>query len=141
MNQTIRSPSLADIKFNNLYWQVLKTQVETYYLYEAYLDVRKLNYLGPTVRIIGMANEWKKEVLYCHFWFSSEVSVKSEPAIIESISKGKYVKSNLLWSIMISCKIPENFKDKIPVSVSLTGNSHEKYSNNLRLYMFYGSYG
>ena len=64
-----------DLKFNNIHWQVLETESETYYLYEAYLDVRKHNTLGPSVRILGMVKQWKNEELFCHFWVNSSLAL------------------------------------------------------------------
>ena len=54
-------PTIYDININNIYWQETDTTNGTFYLYGAYLDVRKNNRLGPTVRILGMINRW---VLY-----------------------------------------------------------------------------
>ena len=58
--------------FNNIIWQVLQTNLGTYYLHEAYLDHRTV---GPMVRIIGNINSWKNEELYCIFWSSSSKSM------------------------------------------------------------------
>ena len=56
-NQTCdHFPSIFDININNIYWQETDTSDGTNYLYGAYLDVRKNNRLGPTVRILGMIN-------------------------------------------------------------------------------------
>ena len=49
-------PTIYDININNIYWQETDTSNGTFYLYGAYLDVRKNNRLGPTVRILGMIN-------------------------------------------------------------------------------------
>ena len=43
-------PDLYDIHFSNKYWQEFESSNGTFYLYGAYLDVRALNRLGPTVR-------------------------------------------------------------------------------------------
>ena len=56
-NQTCdHFPNIYDINLNNIYWQETDTSNGTFYLYGAYLDVRKSNRLGPTVRILGMIN-------------------------------------------------------------------------------------
>jgi hypothetical protein len=49
-------PNIYDININNIYWQETDTSNGTFYLYGAYLDIRKSNRLGPTVRILGMIN-------------------------------------------------------------------------------------
>ena len=51
-------PTIYDININNIYWQETDTSNGTFYLYGAYLDVRKNNRLGPTVRILGMINRF-----------------------------------------------------------------------------------
>ena len=64
-------PALYDIHFNNQYWQETTTSNGTFYLYGAYLDVRKLNRLGPTVRILGMIDRLEPKVkTYCLLWFA-----------------------------------------------------------------------
>ena len=117
------------MKFNNLYWQVLETDKATYYLYEAYLDVRVAN--NPLVRIIGMAKQWDKDSFYCHFWFE-EYSVTSKATTFESISKVEYFKSDMLWTIMLSCEIPSEYENMVPDSVSLSSTSCGNLSNNMR---------
>ena len=52
-------PGLFDIHYNNRYWQEVET---TFYLYGAYLDVRKEKRLGPTVRILGMIDRLEPTV-------------------------------------------------------------------------------
>ena len=47
-------PGLFDIHFNNRHWQQVVTSDGTLHLYGAYLDVRKENRLGPSVRILAM---------------------------------------------------------------------------------------
>ena len=49
-------PGLMDINYNNKYWQEFTTSNHTFYLYAAYLDIRKLNKEGPTVRVLTMTN-------------------------------------------------------------------------------------
>ena len=115
-----------------MYWQVYETNIETYYLYEAYLDVRRHTTQRPVVRILGMAKQWKNEKLFCNFWFNHTKAVKSEPVTFEYISNRKYFKSDFPWPFMITCKIPRNYRKEIPISVTLTGKSCQRPSNNLR---------
>ena len=65
-----RYPDIYDLRFNK-YWQVFESSNGTYNLYAAYLDVRKLNPLGPTIRILAMINRlepWKLDT-FCQLWF------------------------------------------------------------------------
>ena len=67
----MKFPDVYDLHFNNKYWQVFESSDGSFYLYGAYLDVRKNNRLGPTVRILGMINRLEPKVkTYCQLWFS-----------------------------------------------------------------------
>ena len=64
-------PTIYDININNIYWQETDTSNGTFYLYGAYLDVRKNNRLGPTVRILGMINRWVLYYVLYLLWLSA----------------------------------------------------------------------
>ena len=65
------------------YWQETTTSNGTFYLYGAYLDVRRLNRLGPTVRILGMIDRLEPKVkTYCLLWFADT----KEP-VVSKVSK------------------------------------------------------
>lgn len=82
-----RFPSILDIEFNNNYWQTLHTSNGTFHLFGAYLDKRKNNRLGPTVRVLGMIDRIEPTVItHCQFWFDG----KKEPVITKSFEY-KYV--------------------------------------------------
>ena len=90
------------------YWQETTTSNGTFYLYGAYLDVRRLNRLGPTVRILGMIDRLEPKVkTYCLLWFADT----KEP-VVSKVSKyrrapiGKFVKfaaTNCDSSAMQNC--------------------------------------
>ena len=65
-----RFPHLYDLHISNLYWQETETSNGTFYLYGAYMDRRKQNRLGPTVRILGMINRIEPKVkTFCQIWY------------------------------------------------------------------------
>lgn len=135
-NKTCASfPSLEKIRFNNLYWQTLKTPAGEYHLLGAYWDVRPLNKNSPTVRLLSMATPWKiTEDLYCQFWFENEVILSQK------------IWSYLLWRegwggnseqnfkpYLINCKLPEKYIDKRPIAVSLVKKACDQASNILKI--------
>ena len=73
-NKCPQYPGIEDLKFNNLYWQVLRTREEIYYLKDAFLDVREKESKGSLVRIIGVVSDARKEELSCNLWFKSSMS-------------------------------------------------------------------
>ena len=90
-------PTIYDININNIYWQETDTSNGTFYLYGAYLDVRKNNRLGPTVRILGMINRLEPTVkTYCQFWFNGT----REP-IISKVLEYKYIWYRLVYILLI----------------------------------------
>ena len=83
-------PALTDIHYNNHYWQEMTTSNGTFYLYGAYLDLRELNRLGPTVRILGMIDRLEPIVeTSCLLWFSDT----QEPVV----SKVTFLTLCLFW--------------------------------------------
>ena len=96
----------------------METNKATYYLYEAYLDVRVAK--NPLVRNIGMAKQWDKDTFYCYFWFE-EYSVRSKATTFESISKVEYFKSDMLWTIKSSQVKKKSKKQALLVSVPANG--------------------
>ena len=76
-------PDIYDLRFNK-YWQVMESSNGSYHLYAAYLDIRELNLLGPTVRLLAMIDRmepWYLET-YCQLWFNETLEpliVKVEP--------------------------------------------------------------
>eukprot|EP00095_Tigriopus_kingsejongensis_P007169 snap_masked-scaffold211_size255937-processed-gene-1.13 protein:Tk07169 transcript:snap_masked-scaffold211_size255937-processed-gene-1.13-mRNA-1 annotation:"PREDICTED: uncharacterized protein LOC103506484" len=130
-------PTLYDLHINNLYWQETETSNGTFYLYGAYLDRRKKNRLGPTIRILGMINRLEPQVkTYCQIWFSGS----KEPAIAK-ILEYKYIwfnkwgnyKNGIFQPYMLACQIPSSHWKEVPVSVSVVENVCDKATNNLRV--------
>jgi len=130
-------PTIYDININNIYWQETDTSNGTFYLYGAYLDVRKNNRLGPTVRILGMINRLEPTVkTYCQFWFNGT----REP-IISKVLEYKYIwyrkwgnyKPGIFQPYMLACQLPKSHWEQVPLSVSVVENVCDTATNNLRV--------
>ena len=130
-------PTIYDIHVNNMYWQETDTSNGTFYLYGAYLDVRKNNRLGPTVRILGMINRLEPQVkTYCQFWFNNT----REP-VISKVLEYKYIwyrkwgnyKPGIFQPYMLACQLPKTHWDKVPLSVSVVENICDTATNNLKV--------
>ena len=69
-------PSLQDLKFNNLYWQVHDSGTVTFYLYGAYLDLRQYKTNGSFVRILGMVDGQRNhDESFCIFWYENTLGI------------------------------------------------------------------
>ena len=130
-------PGVFDIHYNNRYWQEGETTDGTFYLYAAYLDVRKENRLGATVRILGMIDRLEPTVeTHCQFWFP----LSNEPQL-SKVLEYKYIwnskwgnqKQGILQPYLLACRLPKDHTDLVPVSVSIVEKPCEKASNNLRV--------
>lgn len=130
-------PTLYDLHINNIYWQETETSNGTFYMYGAYLDRRKKNRLGPTIRILAMINRLQPQVkTYCQIWFSGS----NEP-VISKVLEYKYIwynkwgnyKNGIFQPYMMACQIPSSHWKEVPVSVSIVENVCDKATNNLRV--------
>ena len=64
---------LSDLRFSNVYWQLLETPQATFTLYSAFLDDRVLAKHGPTVRLLGMISRINAtQKTFCQLWFDYE---------------------------------------------------------------------
>ncbi|EFX71575.1 hypothetical protein DAPPUDRAFT_308785 [Daphnia pulex] len=135
-------PSVFDLRFNNNYWQTLRSSNGTFYLYGAYYDSRKI-IQQPVVRILGMIDRLEPTVKSnCLFWYD----IAKDPLVMPVVEY-KYVwnkkwgnyKQGLLQPYLMTCNLPnpadlvdKGFKlGQIPVSVSLTEKGCEPPTNNL----------
>jgi len=130
-------PSVYDLHFNNIYWQVTETTNGTFYLYGAYLDVRPKNRLGPTVRILGMINRLEPKVkTFCQLWFNST----KEP-VFSKVLEYKYIwykkwgnyKQGIFQPYLLACQLPKSHWGKVPASVSIVEKQCDQATNNLRV--------
>ena len=131
-------PSVLDIKFNNDYWQTVRTSNGTFYLYGAYYDDRANNKLGPTVRILGMIDRIEPTVKsYCLLWYD----VAKDP-VKTPVLEYKYVwfkkwgnyKQGLLQPYLLACRVPHDLPGRVPISVSVTEKGCEPATTNLRVH-------
>lgn len=130
-------PALYDLHFSNSYWQETETSNGTFYLYGAYLDRRKNNRLGPTVRILGMINRLQPSVkTFCQIWFSGQ----TEP-VLSRVLEYKYIwfhkwgnyKQGIFQPYLLACQLPQSHWSQIPVSVSIVEKACDLATNNLRV--------
>ena len=139
----MKYPDLYDLHFNNKYWQVFESSDGSFYLYGAYLDVRKNNRLGPTVRILGMINRLEPQVkTFCQLWFSD-----SGEAVVSKVLEYKYIwykkwgdgsnRPGLAQPYLMSCQIPRSHWGRVPLHVSITENhsgEDKNISNKLHVH-------
>uniref|UniRef100_A0A6P7GHY1 Glycosyltransferase family 92 protein n=1 Tax=Diabrotica virgifera virgifera TaxID=50390 RepID=A0A6P7GHY1_DIAVI len=124
-----------NIEYRNSYWQSQKTSNGTFLLYNAYLDTRSENTLGPTVRIVGMIDIHKiNSTTYCHLWFNGT----NNPVIVKTFEHrsiwwfGKPQKGYFI-PYLISCVLPKKFSKRIPESISLVERECDNATNRLRV--------
>jgi len=132
-----RNPDLIHIKLNNSYWQVYSHESKSiYYLYAAYYDKRTKT---PTIRITAYMEEKNKSnrLPLCLLWYpdSSEPLVSQLEITIKPFIKRRIMKlaKELLLKTIVSCPLPDNQRDKVPVSVSIVGTELEMPTNLLKV--------
>lgn len=116
-------PSAYKVDFDNTYWQVLRTSAGVFYIYKAYYDSRRNDIIGASIRILAMVNRVSPEVTtYCQIWFESQ----NEPLIVRYYDYKHIWKPDLgpythgvLQPHLVTCKLPPEYSEKVPVAVSL----------------------
>ncbi|XP_063854098.1 uncharacterized protein LOC135096507 isoform X2 [Scylla paramamosain] len=130
-------PTLYDIQFNNIYWQVLHTTNGTFYLYSAFFDNRPASPEKPSVRILAMADRVTPAVtIRCQLWYEGE-----EDPVVTKVSEYKYIwvksygnyKNGILQPYLLQCIVPMDFTERVPLSVSLVEDRCDPPKNNLRV--------
>lgn len=130
-------PSIFEIEFNNVYWQSLYTSNGTFHFYGAYLDVRKLSKIGPSVRILAMINRIEPSIkTFCQFWFE-----KNKEPVLVKVMEYKYIwykkwgnyKQGIFQPYLIACQIPRAYHHLVPASVSIVEKICDTATNNLRV--------
>lgn len=131
-------PSIYDLDFNNVYWQRLKIENTTFYLFNAYIDQREGVGKVPLVRVIGMIDKLKPPISYCKFWYKSKnVSINVKGAFVKVIytymwyNKWGNYENGILQPFLMSCPLLDS--KHIPDSVSIVRKKCEKVTNNLRI--------
>lgn len=119
-------PAVYDLKFNNLYWQVLETSNGTYNFYAAYYDNRPALSIYPLVRIMVMIDRLKPTLkTHCQLWFQAE----SQPVIVP-VMEYKYVwnekwgnfKQGIIQPYLMACVIPKHHAHLVPEAVTVVEN-------------------
>ncbi|XP_059488955.1 uncharacterized protein LOC132204460 isoform X2 [Neocloeon triangulifer] len=125
-----------DISFNNVYWQVQKMTNDIYYLFGAYFDNRKLNGVGPVVRVMGLLQHWEPKVKpFCQMWFNNQTT----PVITQVFSFNMLwnhfwgPEANIMQPYFITCKVPPSMNGSVPVAVSVVEQPCENATNLLRV--------
>ncbi len=137
-NKTCASfPKMYNLHISNLYWQETETSDGTFYLYGAYLDKRKENRLGPTIRILGMINRIEPKVkTFCQIWFSGQ-----KAPVISKVLEYKYIwfkkwgnyKNGINQPYLLACQLPSTHWNLTPMSVSVVEHECDTATNNLRV--------
>ncbi|XP_072381051.1 uncharacterized protein [Diabrotica undecimpunctata] len=124
-----------NIEYRNSYWQIQNTSNGTFLLFNAYLDTRSENTLGPTVRIVGMIDRYKINLpTYCQFWFNDT----NNPVIVKTYEHkiiwwfGKPQKGYFI-PYLISCVLPKQLSKQVPESISLVERECDTATNRLRV--------
>ena len=138
LNKTCaKYPTIYDIHISNVYWQEQSTSNGTFYLYGAYLDVRKTNRLGPTVRILGMIDRLEPTVkTFCQIWFNG-----TQAPVISKVLEYKYIwykkwgnyKPGIFQPYLMACQLPKSHWKSTPVAVSIVENICDTATNNLKV--------
>ncbi|XP_043231431.1 uncharacterized protein LOC122386359 [Amphibalanus amphitrite] len=116
-------PAVYDLKFNNIYWQVLETSNGTYNFYAAYYDNRPTLSIGPLVRIMVMIDRIKPTLkTYCQMWFSGQTA-----PVIMPVMEYKYVwnekwgnfKQGIIQPYLMACQVPASHRKLVPQAVTV----------------------
>lgn len=116
----------------------METKVQDFYLFGAYYDQRARNKQGPSIRILGQVENTKKAVVdtYCQIWFEDH----SGPVIRKVASyteirseKPTGLEKGHLYSYLISCHIPRQYKGTVPQYVSLVEKKCDKATTLLKV--------
>ena len=136
--QCLSYPSLNNIFFSNIYWQVFTSAASvTFHLYNAFYDNRDPSKVKPVIRILAMVNRLDpKTKLRCHLWYEG-----SNVPVVTKVSKYRYlcahkikpVESHSVQPYLLDCAIPSQHRQQVPDSVSLVEERCHQVTNNLRV--------
>ena len=136
-NKCAKYPSLVDLSFNNIYWQVLHSSNGTFYLYSAFFDNRTLTQPGPSIRVLGMANRIKPVVTtHCQLWYEGDAA-----PVVAKVVEYRYIwvrgygnyRNGILQPYLMQCIIPLSHRQRVPQSVSLVEGPCDRPFNNLKV--------
>ncbi|TRY80740.1 hypothetical protein TCAL_15409 [Tigriopus californicus] len=122
-------PRFFDVKVTNTLWQKLNTSQGTVMLYAAYYDNRLSD--QPMIRVIAAGRETNRlPPLLCHLWFEGIPTPFEVP-----VASGKYLVGDVVFKHwhpemylghLLTCPIPKEIREKIPVIASLVASSCDK---------------
>lgn len=141
-SKCLKFPNIFDLKFNNIYWQMMKFGDTTFYLLNAYYDMRVRVGTIPLVRILAMVNKISPPRVVCQFWYGNVTKTSIPERLMFSgafytymwvKSWGNY-KDGILQPYLISCPVPKiGNMSYVPASVSLVEQVCEKPTNILKV--------
>uniref|UniRef100_T1IJ88 Glycosyltransferase family 92 protein n=1 Tax=Strigamia maritima TaxID=126957 RepID=T1IJ88_STRMM len=123
-------PVLWDIKYNNSYWQILKTKDSAnIYLYGAYYDDR-------SVYLSAMVDHVPPPPVYCQLWLNNRKEQFLTTATFRPLCFKEWgnFKNGELLPYTISCKFPIKIGLSVPDSVSLLDDMCQNVTNNLQVF-------
>lgn len=132
-----RYPTVSDVFYDNIYWQVLEMPKGFVKLYNAYLDDRK-NKTIVIVNVMSHILNIEQDAIFCQFWFEADMFV--EPLVVKA---DRFI---LMWPpswgisemekipYLISCPIyHDRYSKGLPRSVSLATTSCANATNNMKI--------
>lgn len=141
-NKCIKFPNIFDLNFNNIYWQTMKFLDTTFYLLNAYYDMRMRVGTIPLVRILAMVDKVSPSPVLCQFWYSNATKINIPERLMFSRASYTYMwvknwgnyKDGILQPFLISCPVPKiGNSSYIPDSVSLIQNICDRPTNILKV--------
>jgi len=131
-------PKIWDLKISNDLWQEMGTSNGTFYFYRAYYDDRKLEKLGPSVRVLAMHdNMTPAQPIYCHFWYEKQsrpVVTKSKDYKLIWVRLWGGWRPDQLQPYLITCPLPPSGqKVGAPSAVAFTAKPCDKVRAMVRV--------
>lgn len=139
-SECAKLPSILDLEYNNEYWQRQRTSNGTFELLGAYLDNRKDNPNGDQfVRILGTVdrvNVKESVQMYCQLWYDN-----LDESFVVPLDTYNYIwykewgqtDDGELQPHLLSCRLPKERRNTVPVAVSLVENKCDLATNCLRV--------
>ena len=133
-----RFPNLYELKIENELWQEFETSNGTFHLFRAYVDRRKLEVRGRVVRVLAMVDRVDPSVdIFCQFWYEH-----THDPTLAKVEERKWIwvrgwgnyRQGALQPFLLTCRLPIETPDHIPVFVSLAERPCDKAYNALKLY-------
>lgn len=130
-------PTLTDLDFFNEFWQRQHTSNGTLQLHGAYLDNRnKIDNGEQLVRMILVINQlsvMQSVQLNCHLWYENLNDSVTVPVTHERLIWHDYWGYNHkdMWQpYIVSCPLPPEKRDTVPVAVSLVEINSDNVTTN-----------